>query len=137
MFELVHRLVGSLLERDLITGLRIDHPDGLLDPAQYFENLQALYRRTRPESSREEAGEVYIVAEKILSGSEQLPSDWAVHGTTGYEFINQISRLLVDANGVNEIRAAYEELSGVEESVEGFRDATSDITKANAPEVPF
>ena len=116
VFELVHRLVGSLLERDLITGLRIDHPDGLLDPAHYFENLQALYRRTRAESSREEAGEVYIVAEKILSSSEQLPTDWAVHGTTGYEFINQISRLLVDADGVNEIRAAYEELSGVEES---------------------
>lgn len=116
VFDLVHRLVGTLLERDLITGLRIDHPDGLLDPAQYFENLQALYRRTRSESTRDGAGEVYIVAEKILSGSEQLPTDWAVHGTTGYEFINQISRLLVDADGVNQIRAAYEELSGVEES---------------------
>jgi (1->4)-alpha-D-glucan 1-alpha-D-glucosylmutase len=116
VFELVHRLVGSLLERDLITGLRIDHPDGLLDPAQYFENLQSLSRRARAESSPDATGEVYIVAEKILSGSEQLPTDWAVHGTTGYEFINQISRLLVDADGVNEIRAAYEELSGVEES---------------------
>ena len=116
VFELVHRLVGSLLERGLITGLRIDHPDGLLDPAQYFENLQSLYRRSLPEADRESAGQLYVVAEKILSGSEQLSTDWAVHGTTGYEFINLVSRLLVDADGVKAIHAAYEELSGVEES---------------------
>jgi (1->4)-alpha-D-glucan 1-alpha-D-glucosylmutase len=116
IFEMVHRLVGPLLERGLITGLRIDHPDGLLDPAQYFENLQSLYRRSLPEADRESAGQLYVVAEKILSGSEQLSTDWAVHGTTGYEFINLVSRLLVAADGVKAIHAAYEELSGVEES---------------------
>ncbi|MBA4104354.1 MAG: malto-oligosyltrehalose synthase [Pirellula sp.] len=116
VFEMVHRLVGSLLERGLVTGLRIDHPDGLLDPAQYFQNLQALYRRSLPEDKRELAGPLYVVAEKILSGDEQLPTDWAVSGTTGYEFINLVSRLLVDGDGVKEIRAAYEELSGVEET---------------------
>ncbi len=116
VFEMVHRLVGSLLERGLATGLRIDHPDGLLDPAQYFENLQTLYRRSQPEATRDAAGQLYIVAEKILSGSEQLPTDWVVQGATGYEFINLVSQLLVDAAGVKEIHAAYEELSGVEET---------------------
>ncbi len=118
VFDMVHRLVGSLLERGLVTGLRIDHPDGLLDPAQYFENLQALYRRALPEAQRDAAGELYVVAEKILSGNEQLPSDWAVSGTTGYEFVNLVSRLLVDADGVKELRATYEELSGVEETAD-------------------
>lgn len=116
VFETVHRLVASLLERGLVTGLRIDHPDGLLDPAQYFQNLQSLYRHSLPEDARESAGQLYVVAEKILSGDEQLPADWAVSGTTGYELISLVSRLLVDADGVKEIQAAYEELSGVEES---------------------
>jgi (1->4)-alpha-D-glucan 1-alpha-D-glucosylmutase len=116
VFQMVHRQVASLLEKGLVTGLRIDHPDGLLDPAQYFENLQTLYRRSLTDQSRDNAAQLYIVAEKILSGSEQLPTDWAVHGTTGYEFINLVSRLLVDADGVRDIHAAYEQLSGVEES---------------------
>jgi (1->4)-alpha-D-glucan 1-alpha-D-glucosylmutase len=116
VFDMVHRLVGSLLERGLVTGLRVDHPDGLLDPAAYFQNVQSLYRRALPEAKRETAGQLYVVAEKILSGNEQLPNDWAVNGTTGYEFINFVSRLLVDADGVKEVRAAYEELAGVEET---------------------
>ena len=116
VFEMVHRLVATLLQRGLVTSLRIDHPDGLLDPAQYFDNLQALYRRSSPANSMEPAGELYIVAEKILSGNEQLPEDWAVSGTTGYEYINLVNRLLVDADGMKEIRDAYEGLSGVEET---------------------
>jgi (1->4)-alpha-D-glucan 1-alpha-D-glucosylmutase len=116
VFNAVHRLVADLLARDLATGLRIDHPDGLLDPASYFENLQSLYRRSRTAEQRETAARLYVVAEKILSGDEQLPADWAVEGTTGYEFMNLVSRLLVDPAGVDVIRSDYEELSGVEES---------------------
>lgn len=113
---MVHRLVATLLQRGLVTSLRIDHPDGLLDPAQYFENLQGLYRRSLPADTTEPAGQLYVVAEKILSGDEQLPQDWAVCGTTGYEYINFVNRLLVAPEGVKEIRDAYEELSGVEET---------------------
>jgi (1->4)-alpha-D-glucan 1-alpha-D-glucosylmutase len=71
-----------------------------------------------------------VVAEKILSGNEQQPTDWAVQGTVGYEFLNLVSRLLVHPEGVTEIRNYYEELSGVEESAaevfyESKKEATS------------
>jgi (1->4)-alpha-D-glucan 1-alpha-D-glucosylmutase len=115
VFKAVHRLVADLMARDMVTGLRIDHPDGLLDPAQYFNNLQTLFRRSQPDG-QEDASQVYVVAEKILSGEEHLATDWSVQGTTGYEFLNMVSRLLVDPEGVRRIRDDYEELSGVEES---------------------
>ncbi len=115
VFHAVHRLIADLLAQNLVTGLRIDHPDGLLDPAQYFNDLQTLFRQTRTGSGGEAPEEpLYIVAEKILSGNEQLPADWAVQGTTGYEFLNLVNRLLVHAEGVTEIRNSYEELAGVE-----------------------
>jgi len=119
VFKQVHRLVADLLGRGLVTGLRIDHPDGLLDPGQYFDNLQSLYRRVQGEldhNGPSRASQLYVVAEKILSGNEQLPTDWAIQGTTGYDFLNLVSRLLVHAEGVNEIRGYYEEVSGVEET---------------------
>jgi (1->4)-alpha-D-glucan 1-alpha-D-glucosylmutase len=115
VFRRVHRLVADLIAKNFATGLRIDHPDGLLDPAQYFENLQRLYRESRS-AEDEQAKELYVVAEKILSGDEQLERDWAVQGTTGYEFLNMVSRLLVDGDGVRQIRDDYEELAGVEDS---------------------
>nr|MBA3482046.1 malto-oligosyltrehalose synthase [Pirellulales bacterium] len=117
VFHTVHQLVGELLAQNLVTGLRIDHPDGLLDPGQYFHNLQTLFRRSGAKSDEGAAvPPLYVVAEKILSGEEQLPADWAVQGTTGYDFLNLVNRLLVHADGVREIRSHYEELSGVEET---------------------
>jgi (1->4)-alpha-D-glucan 1-alpha-D-glucosylmutase len=116
VFEQVHRLVAGLLARGLVTGLRIDHPDGLLDPNHYFDNLQSLHRQSPQERDRDSTTQLYVVAEKILSGDEQLPTDWAVQGTTGYDFLNLVNRLLVHPEGVKEIRNSYEELSGVEES---------------------
>src|SRR5262249_19597812 len=84
VFEAIHRRLARLLADGRVTGLRIDHPDGLFDPAKYFEMLQTL------------AGGVWIVAEKILSGRERLPARWPVHGTTGYNFLNQVNGLFVD-----------------------------------------
>ncbi|MCC6493433.1 MAG: malto-oligosyltrehalose synthase [Pirellulales bacterium] len=115
VFNAVHRLVADLVARNLVTGLRIDHPDGLLDPSQYFDDLQSLYRRSRPDNGDEAARQIYIVAEKILSGNEQLDPQWAVQGTTGYDFLNLVNRLLVDDDGIRQIRDDYEEMSGVEE----------------------
>lgn len=115
VFAAVHQLVGDLVARNLVTGLRIDHPDGLLDPGQYFDRLQSLYRRSRPEQDDAATKQIYIVAEKILSGDEQLDTQWAVHGTTGYDFMNLVNRLLVDNEGVQQLRLDYEEMSGVEE----------------------
>ena len=83
VFDLVHGLVLRLVADGVIDGLRVDHPDGLRDPARYFARLA------------EESGGVWTVAEKILEGDEALP-DWPVAGTTGYEFANDVLGLFVD-----------------------------------------
>src|SRR5262249_25925654 len=107
VFDAVHRVVAQLLEKGWVTGLRIDHPDGLRDPQSYFKSLQNLYRANRS-AADSEASEVYIVGEKILSGEESLPSDWAVAGTTGYDLLSIISRVQVDAEGLGELRNFYD-----------------------------
>jgi (1->4)-alpha-D-glucan 1-alpha-D-glucosylmutase len=113
VFEATHQLVARLLDKGWATGLRVDHPDGLYDPRQYFENLQSLFRRANQTNKDEEQPALYVVAEKILSGDEQLPSDWPVSGTTGYDFLNLLNRLLVDEAGLAALREAYPRLTGV------------------------
>jgi (1->4)-alpha-D-glucan 1-alpha-D-glucosylmutase len=110
VFDAVHRLVGNLLEKGWVTGLRIDHPDGLRDPHSYFKSLQSLYRSHH--ANGDEGSDVYIVAEKILSGDEPLPEDWAVCGTTGYDLMNVIGRVQVAANGLAELRSFYDRATG-------------------------
>ncbi|HVT27459.1 MAG TPA: malto-oligosyltrehalose synthase [Lacipirellulaceae bacterium] len=107
VFDAVHRLVAHLLEMGWVTGLRIDHPDGLREPHNYFKSLQALYR-SHHKSNGSDASEVYIVAEKILSGDEPLPEDWAICGTTGYDLLNIISRVQVDGEGLVRLRDFYD-----------------------------
>ncbi len=121
VFEAVHQLTFDLLDAGLITGLRVDHPDGLLDPAAYFNQLQARYRQSsvhdkeRHETIKNSTN-LYVVVEKILSGDEALPQDWAVSGTTGYEFLNQLSEVLVDDEGMTKLQAKYIEATGVSQS---------------------
>lgn len=110
VFDAVHRLVGKLVGAGWVTGLRIDHPDGLRDPHNYFKMLHSLYRSQRPNGD-DEASQIYVVAEKILSGDEPLPPDWAVSGTTGYDLLNLIGRLLVDNDGLQELRTFYDEVT--------------------------
>lgn len=111
VFEAVHTLVERLLGEGQITGLRIDHPDGLLDPRQYFENLQRLYRRGQEsETANGRPTQLYVVVEKILSGEEALPPDWPVCGSTGYELLNDFGRLLVSGPGVARLRREYSEI---------------------------
>ena len=107
VFDAVHRLVGLLLEKGWVTGLRIDHPDGLRDPQSYFKSLQTLFRAHHSIDDDDAAG-VYVVAEKILSGDEPLPTDWAVSGTTGYDLLNIISRVQVHGEGLAELRKFYD-----------------------------
>jgi (1->4)-alpha-D-glucan 1-alpha-D-glucosylmutase len=85
VFEATHRLIFRLVRDGAVTGLRIDHPDGLYDPAEYFRRLQ-----------EGAGGEIYVVAEKILAPGEQLPESWATAGTTGYEFLNLLNGIFVD-----------------------------------------
>jgi (1->4)-alpha-D-glucan 1-alpha-D-glucosylmutase len=94
VFEATHQLVIELLRSGKIDGLRVDHPDGLFDPEQYFERLKAVSAD-------------YVVVEKITSGDELLPSTWPVQGTTGYEFSNLVSGLFVDTAAAQKIRRSY------------------------------
>jgi (1->4)-alpha-D-glucan 1-alpha-D-glucosylmutase len=117
VFGDVHRLVGQLLEARWVTGLRIDHPDGLYDPPAYFDELQALHRRFPGEGGEgSKHARLYVVVEKILSGEEPLPRAWAVDGTTGYDFLNLVNRLFVHASGLATLRLRYAEMTDVEAS---------------------
>ncbi|HZO24871.1 MAG TPA: malto-oligosyltrehalose synthase [Chloroflexota bacterium] len=119
VFDATHRLIFSLLRQEQAHGLRIDHPDGLLDPAEYFQRLQAEYQAQLATDSADSVDEppgngrsprhqnpkprtqnpsLYVVVEKILAKDEPLPEDWAVHGTTGYDFMTAVGGIFVDAS---------------------------------------
>jgi len=102
VFEDTHRLMFDWISRGKVDALRIDHPDGLLDPRGYCLAVQA---RARVLLAHDASGAVsaslpkdaiYLVLEKILADYERLPEDWAVHGTTGYRFMNVVNGLFVD-----------------------------------------
>jgi (1->4)-alpha-D-glucan 1-alpha-D-glucosylmutase len=95
VFEATHRLILGWVEEGLVYGLRVDHPDGLRDPAAYLARLRAA------------APGAWIVVEKILSGDERLPADWPVDGTTGYRFANLATGLFVDPAGEEAMSAAW------------------------------
>jgi (1->4)-alpha-D-glucan 1-alpha-D-glucosylmutase len=99
VFRETHRLIFEWLESGSITGLRVDHPDGLWDPGEYFRRLQ-------------KAHTAYVVAEKILSGNEALPDDWPVDGTTGYDFLNRANGLFVDGSNSKLLGDVYGEFTG-------------------------
>jgi len=98
VFELTHAKVLELLGDGVLDGLRIDHPDGLADPAGYLERLR-------------DAGAEHVWVEKILHPGEGL-RDWPVEGTVGYEFLNEAQGLYVDPAGEAPLTALYEELAG-------------------------
>lgn len=101
VFKAAHSLVFDLVKRKLIDGIRIDHIDGLWDPQRYLQDLQthcaqALENREPGEVSQDVSEVViYTVAEKILTGNEKLRPEWLLHGTVGYDFLNQLNGLYV------------------------------------------
>jgi len=104
-----HSRILQLTGAGLVTGLRIDHIDGLLDPYTYVSQLQDHLGFREPENR------FYIIAEKILTGDEELPHDWPVYGTTGYDFLKMVNGLFVDARGVADLDKVYRELSGLQD----------------------
>ncbi|MGI8859375.1 MAG: malto-oligosyltrehalose synthase [Rubrobacteraceae bacterium] len=108
VFDATHRLILSLVKTGKVDGLRIDHPDGLYDPAGYFHRLQASAGGVA--SGLKEP--VYVLVEKILAHHESLPDDWPVAGTTGYDFTNLMNGLFVDAEGESAIDLAYRRFLG-------------------------
>jgi (1->4)-alpha-D-glucan 1-alpha-D-glucosylmutase len=106
-FEAIHRLVKRLIAEGRLHGLRLDHIDGLRDPAQYFQRLRRLVRDARGK----DAGPFYMVIEKILGEHEKLHSFAGVDGTTGYEWLNTISQVLVDGNGLGPLDEVWRQIS--------------------------
>ncbi len=93
VFEATHKLVLELVGQGKIDGLRVDHPDGLYDPAGYFRRLQ---KRVGEVTGSTATRPIYLVVEKITAAFEHLPAEWPVHGETGYHFANVVNRMLVD-----------------------------------------
>ena len=106
VFDDVHRLVFRWLRQGCIDGLRIDHPDGLADPAKYFHALQA-----RAGAARAGDTPLYVVVEKILAAHEALP-DWPVHGETGYHFAFLVNALFVDSRAADRFTRIYAGFTG-------------------------
>lgn len=98
VFEASHELILDLARRQLIQGLRIDHVDGLTDPKAYLDRLQERLTDVRTNTSP-----FYVVVEKILIGEEQLPRDWPVSGTTGYEFAGSVLGVLISRAGLDRL----------------------------------
>jgi (1->4)-alpha-D-glucan 1-alpha-D-glucosylmutase len=98
VFEVLHRKVIELVREGLVDGLRIDHPDGLANPARYLRRLR-------------DAGAEHVWVEKILEPGEQL-RDWPVEGTTGYEFLNDVTALFCDPRAEERLTQLYAELTG-------------------------
>jgi (1->4)-alpha-D-glucan 1-alpha-D-glucosylmutase len=109
-FDAIHALVRRLIAEGRLHGLRLDHIDGLRDPHQYFRRLHRLIEVER----RSKSGSFYVVAEKILSDGERLPRFAGVAGTTGYEWLNIISRLLLDNRGLAVLERTWRDVRGEE-----------------------
>jgi (1->4)-alpha-D-glucan 1-alpha-D-glucosylmutase len=142
VFAAVHQVVLRLLAEGKAHGLRIDHPDGLWNPAGYFRQLQEEYvlhrarallvERRAPEGLHRAVAEqlsaylqqkpgewpewpLYVVAEKILGENEPLPHDWAVSGTTGYDFLGAVTGVFVDRANRDRFDALYRRFIGRED----------------------
>ncbi len=106
-FTAAHRLVRKLIAEGKLQGLRLDHIDGLRDPAQYFVRLRRLVRDAQSNDPKP----FYMVVEKILGEGETLSAFTGVHGTTGYEWMNVITHLLIDAKGLDSLDEIWRQIS--------------------------
>jgi glycogen debranching enzyme GlgX/malto-oligosyltrehalose synthase len=113
VFDASHALVLDLVARGAVTGLRLDHTDGLYEPQAYFQVLQDRLRAAITEAGREPKGQVYVIAEKILEPGEQLPRRWQIAGTSGYDFIAAVNGVWVDARAEQRMTELYQRLCGV------------------------
>lgn len=99
VFHQYHQWISTLIQRDKIQGIRIDHPDGLYDPIEYFDRIAKL-------------GSPLIIVEKILDPDEKLPPEWNVDGTVGYEFLSLLGGLFIEKNHENAMTEIYEKFIG-------------------------
>jgi malto-oligosyltrehalose synthase len=104
-FEASHEMIARLYREGTIDGVRVDHVDGLADPADYLRRLRQRLDPTNPQRP-------YVVVEKILLRGETLPSDWGCDGTTGYDFMDEVSALQHDAGAEAPLASAWAALTG-------------------------
>jgi (1->4)-alpha-D-glucan 1-alpha-D-glucosylmutase len=100
VFEATHARIETMISRNEIDGLRVDHPDGLREPLEYFKRLRALLPQ----------GRIYV--EKILENDERLKEDWPIDGTVGYEFLAKVNRLWMDDQRTDVLTATYADFTG-------------------------
>ena len=105
VFDATHDFVLRLIRDGRLAGVRVDHPDGLYDPKQYFEQLR-------------EAGVEYAVAEKILAVGEPLPVDWPVNGTSGYDALIMMNGLFIDRSNEQAFTRIYQDFTGDRDNFE-------------------
>jgi malto-oligosyltrehalose synthase/4-alpha-glucanotransferase len=104
-FELTHSLVKQLTTDKIIQGLRVDHIDGLYDPVNYLHRLRELAGNS-----------TYIIVEKILSETEQIPGNWPVQGNTGYDFVNLANNIFTNKDNTSCFQTFYREFTGIKKS---------------------
>ncbi len=113
VFEATHATLLRLYREGLIDGFRVDHVDGLTDPGAYCRRLRARLDELAPLRPPEAPpGPAWLVVEKILAHGEALPIDWRVDGTTGYDFMNEVSALLHAPSGEEEFGRLWASISG-------------------------
>lgn len=127
VFERTHGSILQRLARGEISGVRVDHPDGLADPRRYFERLQTAYARERAKllaptlarrigvDSAIHEKPLYVVAEKILAFDETLDQSWPIDGTTGYDFLAKINAFMVNPKGEAALSSLYRDFTGCSE----------------------
>ena len=122
-FEATHSVILRLAAKGLITGLRIDHIDGLRDPEGYVRRLQGRLGENANGNGSPSAlngkapiakAPFYLVIEKILGPDEPLPDDWPIYGTTGYDFLNKLNGLFIDISNAEELDRIYHSFSDMD-----------------------
>ncbi|HUA81971.1 MAG TPA: malto-oligosyltrehalose synthase [Dyella sp.] len=127
VFEAVHALPLRLIKEGMIDGLRVDHVDGLAQPREYLRKLRhRVNRALRADPGRADR-HVTLHVEKILADDEKLRADWPVEGTTGYDFMNQVSALQHDPDGHSPLARAWAMLTG---RYEHFQDEAREARRA-------
>jgi (1->4)-alpha-D-glucan 1-alpha-D-glucosylmutase len=106
IFDATHEKILGLLKEGTTDGLRVDHVDGLADPARYVQELDQAWRDSGAPNPP------WILVEKILGPDEDLPNDWPVAGTTGYEVLNAIMGLFIDPAGQEPLDRLYDQAGG-------------------------
>ena len=120
VFASRHQVILELLAEGKVTGLRVDHIDGLLDPETYLNRLQTNASRVSAENP------VYLIVEKILGRDEELSTDWPTCGTTGYDFLSAVNDLLIDNAGLRDLETVYAEFTA---QIQTFSDVCYERNK--------